>query len=150
MGDDRQPISFSSAQERAQATPRLSNSTKGLQFKNFYLKKIGTLKKHLLFYNEMLSFPVHVSSPSARKILLCLHGTVARFSVVPCRIRGPEGKVIPQQLHYKRRILVTVFVQSVQLGDGFVECLQTIKTGSRGRGRGRGRGLFPKEGNLQF
>ena len=42
-------------------------------------------------------------------------------------VGGPEGQVVTQQLHDQRRVLVTVLVEGVQLGDGVVERLNTVE-----------------------
>ena len=42
-------------------------------------------------------------------------------------VRGPEGQVVTQELHDQRRVLVAVLVQSVQLGDSIVKCLNEEK-----------------------
>ena len=56
--------------------------------------------------------------------LLGLGCRVPGFTIVSGGVRRPEGQVVSQQLHDKRRVLVAVLVQGVQLGDGFVECLK--------------------------
>ena len=40
-----------------------------------------------------------------------------------CCVGGPEGEVVPQQLHDEGGVLVAVLVESVQLGDRVVESL---------------------------
>ena len=39
-------------------------------------------------------------------------------------VRGPQGQVISQQLHDQGAVLVAVLVQSVQLSNRIVKCLQ--------------------------
>ena len=39
-------------------------------------------------------------------------------------VGGPEGEVVPEELHDGGRILVRVLVQSVELSDGVIERLQ--------------------------
>ena len=51
-------------------------------------------------------------------------GGIAGVSVVAGRVRRPEGEVVSEQLHDKRRVLVAVFVEGVELSDGFVERLK--------------------------
>ena len=45
-------------------------------------------------------------------------------TLVALGVGGPQGEVVPQQLHDERGVLVAVLVQGVQLGDGVVESLQ--------------------------
>ena len=60
-------------------------------------------------------------------VVLVFAARVTAFLVVPGRVRGPQGEVVSQQLHDQRRVLVTVFVQRVQLGDCVIECLNRLK-----------------------
>ena len=47
-------------------------------------------------------------------------------------VRGPQGQIVPQQLHDQGAVLVAVLVESVQLGNGIIKCLQkTSVTPSR-------------------
>ena len=39
-------------------------------------------------------------------------------------VGGPQGKVVPQELHDQCAVLVTVLVQGVKLCNGIVKCLQ--------------------------
>lgn len=36
---------------------------------------------------------------------------------------GPESEVVPEKLHDESAVLVRLFAQRVQLGNGFFECL---------------------------
>ena len=38
-------------------------------------------------------------------------------------VRGPQGQIVPQQLHDQGAVLVAVLVEGVQLGNGIIECL---------------------------
>ncbi len=59
--------------------------------------------------------------------LLGLGCRVPGFTIISGGVRCPEGQVVSQQLHDKRRVLVAVLVQGVQLGNGFVECLKRVR-----------------------
>lgn len=50
-------------------------------------------------------------------------GCIAGVTVVTGRVRRPEGEVVSEQLHDKRRILVAVLVEGVELSDGLIERL---------------------------
>lgn len=63
--------------------------------------------------------PVHFLVAGLRGLSLLL---------ISGRVRGPQSKVVSEQLHNKRRVLVGVLVQGVQFGDGVIERLQQIKT----------------------
>ena len=39
-------------------------------------------------------------------------------------VRGPQGQIVSQQLHDQGAVLVAVLVQSVQLSNGIIKCLQ--------------------------
>ena len=39
-------------------------------------------------------------------------------------VGGPQGQIVPQQLHDQGAVLVAVLVEGVQLGDGIVKCLR--------------------------
>ena len=43
---------------------------------------------------------------------------------LPRGVRGPQGQVVPQQLHDQGAVLVAVLVQSVQLRDGVIKGLK--------------------------
>ena len=49
--------------------------------------------------------------------------SISSLCVVRGGIGGPEGQVVTQKLHDQCGILVTVLIQSVQLGNGVIECL---------------------------
>ena len=51
-------------------------------------------------------------------------GGIAGITVVTGRVRRPEGEVVSEQLHDKRRILVAVLVEGVELGDSLIERLE--------------------------
>ena len=53
--------------------------------------------------------------------ILDLHVTVVGGAVVV--VRRPQGEVVTQQLHDKRRVLVGLLRERVELGDGVVERL---------------------------
>lgn len=44
---------------------------------------------------------------------------------VSLRVRGPQRKVIPQQLHDEGGVFVAVFIQRVQFSYGIVESLES-------------------------
>jgi len=46
---------------------------------------------------------------------------------------GTYSEIIPEQLHYKRAVLVRVFIQCVQLGNGIIKSLQTPITAAQTR-----------------
>ena len=63
-------------------------------------------------------------STTRRRVLLhILHcGAVLRLvRTILLRIAGPEGEVVTQELHDEGRVLVRIFTQAVELGDGVVE-----------------------------
>lgn len=37
-------------------------------------------------------------------------------------VGGPEGQVVPEQLHDQSRVLVTLLRQGVQLSNGVIKC----------------------------
>ena len=51
-------------------------------------------------------------------------GGIAGVSVVAGRVRRPEGEVVSEQLHDKRRVLVAVLVEGIELSNGLIERLQ--------------------------
>ena len=55
----------------------------------------------------------------------CLVFTAAlpALLALPRGVRGPQGQVVPQQLHDQGAVLVAVLVQSVQLRDGVIKGL---------------------------
>jgi hypothetical protein len=59
--------------------------------------------------------------------LIGLGCSIARFSIVSGGVGRPEGEVVAEQLHDKRRVLVAVLVQRVELGNGLVKCLWGTK-----------------------
>ena len=52
-----------------------------------------------------------------------------RLRLVALGVGGPQGQVVPQQLHDERAVLVRVLVQGVQLGDSVVESLVYVQKG---------------------
>ena len=42
-------------------------------------------------------------------------------------VGGPQGQVVPEQLHDERRVLVGFLGQRVQLGDGIIKSLASTK-----------------------
>lgn len=44
-------------------------------------------------------------------------------------VRGPQGQVVPQELHDQCAVLVTVLVQGVKLCYGVVKCLKIQQIG---------------------
>ena len=53
-----------------------------------------------------------------------------RLRLVALGVGGPQGQVVPQQLHDERAVLVRVLVQGVQLGDSVVESLVYVQKGA--------------------
>jgi len=41
-------------------------------------------------------------------------------------VAGPEGEVVPEELHYQSTVLVAVFIQSIQLRYSVVKCLELL------------------------
>ena len=56
----------------------------------------------------------------------CLVGSLSSVSLgfVSDGVGGPEGQVVPEELHDEGGVLVRVLVQSVELSDGVIERLQ--------------------------
>jgi len=42
---------------------------------------------------------------------------------IPGGVRGPQGQVVSKQLHDQCAVLVTVFIEGIQLCDGVIKCL---------------------------
>ena len=74
-----------------------------------------------MFWENFWGFFLFLST--LLKELLRLGG-IAGVTVVTGRVRRPEGEVVSEQLHDKRRILVAVLVEGVELSDGLIECLR--------------------------
>ena len=54
----------------------------------------------------------------------CLqNSTTTRLTLFGLHVWCPERQVVPQQLHNQCRVFVGLLAQSIQLGDGVVECL---------------------------
>ena len=49
-----------------------------------------------------------------------------RPGAVVGRVAGPQGEVVPEQLHDEGGVLVALLVQGVQLGDRIVKCLKNV------------------------
>ncbi len=75
------------------------------------------------------SSAVKLSSSSSLALLPLLFFLLAvlniiRVVVVRCRVGRPQRQVVAQQLHDQRTVLIRLLVESVQLSDGLVECLE--------------------------
>lgn len=57
-------------------------------------------------------------------------GLIGTLSLLSCilvvcgSIRGPQGEIVPQQLHDERGILVRVLIQSIELSNSIIEGLK--------------------------
>ena len=58
-----------------------------------------------------------------REVVRGGHGVVG-VAIVTGRVRCPEGEVVSEQLHDKRRVLVAVLVEGIELSNGLIERLQ--------------------------
>lgn len=61
--------------------------------------------------------------------------TLLRFVTVALGVRGPQGKVIPQQLHDQGGVFVGILVQGVQFGNRVIERLLRCGGGRRAHGK---------------
>ena len=64
---------------------------------------------------------------------------------VTLEIRGPQGEVVPEELHDEGGVLVALLTQSVQLGDGFIKGL----LGQLARLLGTVEDLIVKDGKVE-
>lgn len=57
-------------------------------------------------------------------VVASARGVPAGLVAVALGVGGPQGEVVPQELHDEGRVLVAVLVERVQLRDGVVEGLK--------------------------
>ena len=65
-----------------------------------------------------------VSDHCINIIVLVITASFASLLTLTRGVAGPEGEIVPQQLHDQGTVLVAVLVQGVQLGNSIIKCLQ--------------------------
>ena len=68
-----------------------------------------------------------VSDHCINIIVLVITASLASLLTLARGVAGPEGEIVPQQLHDQGTVLVAVLVQGVQLGNSIIKCLQLCK-----------------------